>query len=743
MPMEEAKMMKKNNFFVLVLFTLASMAAGNSFHTTDMVRTINGVSVPSDFPDIEVNQYGETAPGKIFFSSTFSMLGNYIVILENDGTPYFYRKYYKNPGFFVGGTCDFKLLPTGVLSVYIAYSEQHLILDPHYTEIDSFSGPEGYSGDNHEFLLLPNRNAMFISNKALTMDLTELGGKSKATVFCSFIQEMNTNHSLVWQWDPFKPGRYQITDAIHEDLKQPYIDAPVINSIALDYDGQLIVSARYQDEVTKINHETGDIIWRLGGANNQFEWIGETIPFTCQHHARPVPDRPDHYTIYDNGNYRTPNDTRAVEYKLDLEKMTAEKVWEFWIPYTNIKNRHMMGSVQRLSNGNTYIDWSEWPPLQACEVDSNGRIVFEMTVNGTSSYRSKRFEWEGTALVPYLIAESYHTGVVLIFNKFGDPHVDHYKIYGGTHPNPTSLLATSRETYVVLTDLQNYTDWYFRVKSVSSSGTVSKFSNEEHVYTSLGESGESMVLNGDFSDGTGQWDLVGSPSTGEIDEQGQYHLHVEDGGPYRESVRLSQKNLKLVQGITYVYEFDAYSNTNRLINGIVHGRSDYGQIGYQGLKTRTQHFSYEFLMTDPTDLAVNIIFNCGGQSDSDIYFDNISLKEVIVSAVEQAASEPFKFELCQNIPNPFNGSTKIRFNLSQSGMVVLKIYNLLGEEIQTLVNHRLPQGEHEFLFESDRLPSGIYLVQLKVGDISENAFRPGSSQVGKGWVQTKKMIIQN
>ncbi|MBN2104938.1 aryl-sulfate sulfotransferase [bacterium] len=707
-------------------------------NTGHFVRTINGVSIPSDFPDIEINQNGETAPGKIFFASTFGLLGNYIVILNNDGTPYFYRKYPESFGFYNASSGDFKLQQNDVLSAYIYRNRHQIVLDHNYVEIDTFQCI-GHSTDSHECLILPNGHAVLIANETLIMDLSHLGGSSNATIQGSFIQEQDNNHGVVWEWHPYEQNRYQITDAIHEDLTQSYILAPTINSIAVDYDGQIIISARALDEVTKINHETGEIIWRLGGRNNDFTWIHEDVQFTHQHHARPVHGMPNHYTIYDNGNYRTPDDTRAVEYKLDPVKKTAEKVWEFWIPYTTEKNRHMMGSVQRLSNGNTYIDWSEWPPLQACEVNMNGQIVFELTVNGASSYRSKRFEWEGMALVPYLIAESYHTGVALIFNKFGDLDVDHYHIYGATHPNPTSLMTTSHETYIVLSDLQNNADYYFRVKAVDTKGHESDFSNEVQVLTSFGQSGENMVKNGDFSDNTNHWELMGSNSTGEIDEQGQYHLHVTTGGTAIHHVKLLQENIKLLKGSSYLFEFDAYAGRNRLIDGKVEGKTNYAQIGYQGLKKIKQHFAYEFIMKKTTDLEARIVFDCGGEADSDIYFDNISLKEIIQSSAEKQEPMPADFTSYQNYPNPFNGSTVIRFHLSQTQFVTLKIYDLLGKEIKRIISHRLSEGEHKVKFEAENLPSGIYLFQLKVGNPSSASVQQGSKQK---FSKTRKMIIQ-
>ncbi len=99
-------------------------------------------------------------------------------------------------------------------------------------------------------------------------------------------------------------------------------------------------------------------------------------------------------------------------------------------------------------------------------------------------------------------------------------------------------------------------------------------------------------------------------------------------------------------------------------------------------------------------------------------------------------SSPFSFELAQNYPNPFNPSTTISFSIPQKNMVILKVFDILGNEIVTLVNEEKPAGEYtvEFSPESSikHLPagrqgpaSGIYFYQLKAGE----------------FIQTRKMIL--
>ena len=80
---------------------------------------------------------------------------------------------------------------------------------------------------------------------------------------------------------------------------------------------------------------------------------------------------------------------------------------------------------------------------------------------------------------------------------------------------------------------------------------------------------------------------------------------------------------------------------------------------------------------------------------------------------------PSEFILYQNYPNPFNPTTILSFVIRHVSFVSLKIYDVLGNEISTLVNEEKPAGEYEINFIADNLPSGIYFYQLKSGNYSE------------------------
>jgi predicted GH43/DUF377 family glycosyl hydrolase/photosystem II stability/assembly factor-like uncharacterized protein len=97
-----------------------------------------------------------------------------------------------------------------------------------------------------------------------------------------------------------------------------------------------------------------------------------------------------------------------------------------------------------------------------------------------------------------------------------------------------------------------------------------------------------------------------------------------------------------------------------------------------------------------------------------------------LSVEEERIDEiPTGYSLSQNYPNPFNPSTRIKYQVSSISRVSLVVYDILGNEIETLINEEKPAGTYELTWYAENLPSGIYFYQLKTGD----------------FVSTKKMIL--
>ncbi|NUN70830.1 MAG: T9SS type A sorting domain-containing protein [Bacteroidetes bacterium] len=83
------------------------------------------------------------------------------------------------------------------------------------------------------------------------------------------------------------------------------------------------------------------------------------------------------------------------------------------------------------------------------------------------------------------------------------------------------------------------------------------------------------------------------------------------------------------------------------------------------------------------------------------------------------------FNLSQNFPNPFNPTTNIRFSIPNSALTTLKVYNMVGQEVATLVNGQKEAGVYFVDFDASKLASGVYLYKLQSGS----------------YVETKKMVL--
>ncbi len=83
------------------------------------------------------------------------------------------------------------------------------------------------------------------------------------------------------------------------------------------------------------------------------------------------------------------------------------------------------------------------------------------------------------------------------------------------------------------------------------------------------------------------------------------------------------------------------------------------------------------------------------------------------------ASVPDQFKMDQNYPNPFNPNTTIEFALLQTEWVTLKIFNILGQQVTTLVSEKLNPGVYKYKWQADNLPTGIYICRLQAGEFEQ------------------------
>ena len=402
---------------------------GNSSPGPDRMRGRSTLAGGDVLPNIDVTLSDPTSPGYLFLSplpwDETSIPA--LLILRNDGTTVFARDLPAN-GY------DFKPQPNGMLTYYDDGSATFLVMDRTCTVVDTIRCGNGYVTDPHELRILPDGHALLLGVDDQTVDMSRIvpGGYSSALVVGYIIQELDQNKNVVFQWRSW--DHFQITDAEHLDLTATWIDYVHGNSLDVDTDGNILLSSRHLNEITKINRETGAIIWRLGGMNNQFRFVNDPIGFSYQHAVRRIAD--GNITLLDNGDFHVPAFSRAVEYALDEVNKTATLVWQ----YRNTPDvfGFAMGFVQRMENGNTLIGWGAGNP-SVTEVTADGTKVYEMTFDpGIYSYRAFRYDWQPATIssasaertpAAYMLAQNYP-------NPFNPTTTIHFSI---AQQSPVSL----------------------------------------------------------------------------------------------------------------------------------------------------------------------------------------------------------------------------------------------------------------------------------------------------------------
>lgn len=294
---------------------------------------------------------------------------------------------------------DFKVNENNHLTYYDRYSDGWFVMDSLQQEVDSVYCLNGYTADNHDFIALPNGNFILFAYdiQPYAMDTVVEGGDPNALVEGVIIQELDSDHNLLFEWSSW--DYFHITENTYlEPWTGSELNFIHTNSIDIDDDGNFIISSRNLDEITKIHRTTGEIIWRWGGSQNQFEFTND-YPFTHQHTLRCLGD--NKYLLFDNGNFSSqytglPNYSRAVEYELDIQNMTCIKTWEYTHP--DFLFTPSIGSTQRLPNGNTLINFGNLQLLELgsilVEVTPENEVVFQLEYeNGGNLYRAHKSDW--------------------------------------------------------------------------------------------------------------------------------------------------------------------------------------------------------------------------------------------------------------------------------------------------------------------------------------------------------------
>jgi hypothetical protein len=420
--------------------------------------------LPADFPGITTHIYDANAiaDGYVFLSVSTEVegVGYYIMILENDGNVVWYKELPDDYSY------DFRVLPNGYLHYAQLFHHHtyagggdvvHVILDENFNEVETIQAGNGYVAEAHDFQLLPNGNVLLFGYYMSEVDMSKIvpSGHPGALVSGSIVQELDSQRNVIFQWRSWDYyGFEDFFSTLTDDprAKDAVINTFHFNALTQDSDSHIFVgtpqpAARLPRSgwVKKINRQTGEIMWTLGGDENEFTFVGVTQEEGSEAFTGHAFHRLDNgnVLIYDNGKVNV-RSSRVHEYQLDEQNKIAEHVWTY-DPDSMVYGTGR-GNAQRLPNGNTMIGWGTVKgtlrPV-ATEVTPDGEKIWELYFDNTAvgSYRAFRFPYPPQSQAIEHTEYELATGNTYVF---GDTGVTIKVISGGGGYNEVTV---TREPY--------------------------------------------------------------------------------------------------------------------------------------------------------------------------------------------------------------------------------------------------------------------------------------------------------
>lgn len=221
------------------------------------------------------------------------------------------------------------------------------------------------------------------------------------------------------------------------------------------------------------------------------------------------------------------------------------------------------------------------------------------------------------------------------------------------------------------------------------------------------------VINEAFSRGTTtepDWIEIYNPSSSQIDISG-YNIYDNAGQSGSKPKKLFPSNTILPPNGFYAITVDLTGDP-----------SDFG-LGSGGDKAWLEDASGvlvdSIIIPAITDTAASFGRLPDGSNNWQLLIPRTRGSSNNVTDVNDEFGSVFTYVLNQNYPNPFNPSTTISYQVAQTGFVTLKVFNILGKEVRSLVNEIQSAGFYEIEFDAKNMSSGIYIYQLKAGSFGE------------------------
>jgi hypothetical protein len=319
----------------------------------------------------------------------------------------------------------------------------YVIVDGAYHQIATVTAGNGLTGDIHEFLITPRGTALITVYRRVARDLTPVGGPRQGSIFEGVVQELDVaTGRVLFEWHSGE----------HVGLAESYADPPPaqqgakaapydyfhVNSVDLEPDGNLLVSARNTHAVYEISRADGHILWRLGGKRSDFA-MGPGTRFEWQHDARRREDGT--ITLFDNAAApKTKDHSRVLVLRLSGRRATLVRSYAH--PRRVLAGSQ--GNAQLLAGGRMFVGWGAEPRFTEFALD--GRVLLDGRFGkGADSYRAYRFPWSGRpADDPSVALGEPRDGEVAVYASWnGATDVARWQVLAGPDANRMRVVASA------------------------------------------------------------------------------------------------------------------------------------------------------------------------------------------------------------------------------------------------------------------------------------------------------------
>jgi Arylsulfotransferase (ASST) len=345
------------------------------------------------------------------------------------------------------------------------------IADHQYNVLAHVAAGNGLKTDFHELNLTDRGTALITAYRSKKINQSKFGGSADSYAWSGVAQEIDiATGKVVFEWDSLDHvGLGETLHSFYPGTPNRPFDYFHINSVAVAHDNDLLISGRNTSTVYKVDRQTGEVKWRLGGRKSDFE-LGPGVRFWWQHHVREPYDNV--LSVFDDAASPTKErQSRGILLELDTVHMRATLRRAYTSPARLLAVNQ--GSMQMLQDGRVLIGWGSEPAFTEFTSEGTELLNGELP-HGDWTYRTFAAEWTGYPdNLPTAVALPSRTGGAVVYLSWnGATDVASWTVHAGTVATTLTPVASQPRTSFETAVFTPHNGPYFSADALDAGGRV-------------------------------------------------------------------------------------------------------------------------------------------------------------------------------------------------------------------------------------------------------------------------------